>query len=833
MTHGHETLPTRKAVGAVPDRWGKHSVRGQAKVHSKPVLFGALLLVAVAALHFLWLAFGWGGETQRIWLGNVLYVLPSFIAASLTLAAALKQRGAIRRGWLFIGLGLFAQAVGSGIFGYLELVPEIEPFPSAADFFFLAFGPLLAFGLAQLMPPPQNRLEGLRLGLDLAIAVSAVGLYFWYLLLAPSLAFGVDNWMTLVALAYPLLDLLLLSMLLFIMLGGGHKEPLRLELVLFGLGVATQIAADTLFNAATAAGTYYTGHPLDSLFSLSMMLYGLAAYTSLVKRQPVTHQVVTTLNGYVAVALPYLAVIAGFGLLLVSSNGSSRDTLGAKGVLYGSVAVTLLVIGRQLLAFRENWRLTGHLARQRGELRAFSETLEAKVKARTSELEALSTRYRHDALHDSLTRLPNRTHFRQNLRRTVESGRCFAVLYLDFDRFKTVNDSFGHAVGDALLVTIGMRLLSSVRPNDLVARLGGDEFAVLMEVTDAAEAERVAERLIGAFLGPLEVAGHTLHCTVSIGVVLGSGGRRGTENTLRDADIAMYRAKAAGRSRFVVFEASMREHLQARLGLETDLRGAVGKGELTVFYQPVLQSASGTVAGFEALLRWQHPARGLVFPGDFVPLAEETGLIVGIDRWVLRAACAQLSAWTPRNPELTVSVNLSSRQFARPDLAAFVAAVLAEFALAPQRLKLELTESLLVDGSPTVRETLAKLRQLGVGLHIDDFGTGYSSLSYLQRFDADSLKVDRSFVLQMVEHQGSAELVRTIVEMAHNLGLKVIAEGVESSEQYARLRALGCEYVQGFLFSEPVPAAAADEILTEQAAQRRLAQLTNGATRLS
>jgi diguanylate cyclase (GGDEF)-like protein len=473
------------------------------------------------------------------------------------------------------------------------------------------------------------------------------------------------------------------------------------------------------------------------------------------------------------------------------------------------ITTTFIILGFTLLiVIMDRWRVSA-LTLANSMLEAQVREATRDLETRNQELEALSNRYRHDALHDALTGLPNRTHFQKQLKQVVAKENPFAVLYLDFDGFKAVNDSFGHAVGDALLIAIGARLKECMRPGDLVARLGGDEFAVLLEeVSGLEDAVQIAERLKEVFQASIQIGNHTLYCTTSIGVVMGGGDRTSAENVLRDADIAMYRAKASGRSQYVVFEPSMRENIQARLALETDLRGAVEHEELVVFYQPVLHSASGKLAGFEALVRWQHPERLLVSPAEFIPLAEETGLIIEIDRWVLRTACAQLKAWSGDNPDLTLSVNLSSRQFARPDLAPFVAGVLAELHLEPCRLKLELTEGLLMDLSLGVRETLAALRQLGLKLHIDDFGTGYSALSYLQRFDADALKVDRSFVLKMLENEDSAELVRTIVNMAHNLGMQVVAEGVETVEQYTLLRALGCEYVQGYLFSEPVPAAA-------------------------
>lgn len=496
----------------------------------------------------------------------------------------------------------------------------------------------------------------------------------------------------------------------------------------------------------------------------------------------------------------------------INPNGAVVATSGLATLV---ITTTFIILGFTLLIIvMDRWRVSA-LTLANSMLKAQVHEATHDLETRNQELEALSNRYRYDALHDALTGLPNRTHFQKQLKQVVAKENPFAVLYLDFDGFKAVNDSFGHAVGDALLIAIGVKLEACIRPGDLVTRLGGDEFAVLLEeVSELEDAVQIAERLKEVFQASIQIGNHTLDCTTSIGIVLGDGDRTSGENVLRDADIAMYRAKASGRSQYVVFEPSMRENIHARLALETDLRGAVKHEELVVFYQPVLHSASGKLAGFEALVRWQHPERLLVLPAEFIPLAEETGLIIEIDRWVLKTACAQLKTWLPHNPDLTLSVNLSSRQFARADLAPFVAGVLAEFQLEPQQLKLELPESLLIDLSLGVRETLTMLRQLGLRLHIDDFGTGYSSLSYLQRFDADALKVDRSFVMRMLESEDSAELVRTIVNMAHNLGMEVVAEGVETNEQYTLLRALGCEYVQGYLFSKPVPAAAAALLLS-------------------
>lgn len=777
------------------------------RLHFRTVL-PVLLLFGAVLVHLSWLIFFWGGEAQQLLLGNVLYLLPTLFSTVVVLITAFNRTGKDRRGWLLIGLGIATLTVGNGFWSYFELIAKTDPFPSSADVFYLLFGPLFAAGLLQLMPGPRDRLEGTKLGLDLAITLGAISLYFWRFLLAPPFTWGMDTWMTSVTLAYPLLDLLLLSLLLLMVFQGRSGSLTGRVVVLLGLGIVSQVVADTLFNAVAASGAYYNGHPLDAFFSVSALFYGLAAYAASPTPRAVPAPRATPLNAPLPATLPYLALALGFGLLIATErNPAAHDTLGGQGVRYGGMFVTLLVVLRQFLAISENWRLVKDLG-------ALSTTLEHKVTERTRELEALGRRYRYDALHDALTGLPNRAYFWQQLQDALGRGQLLAVLYLDFDHFKSVNDSFGHPVGDALLIAIGRRIEVCTRPGDFVARLGGDEFALLLPISARADAVEVAERLVQVFQTPLKVERYRLYSTTSIGVTLAEGDYN-AEGLLRDADIAMYRAKALGRSRYVVFEPAMRETMQAHLALEKDLRRAVERSELEVYYQPVLHAESGSISGFEALARWRHPERGFISPAEFIPVAEESDLVVAIDRWVLQTACAQFRAWLDTTPDLTLSVNLSSRQFAQTDLALFIARVLTTSELAPQRLKLELTERLLLDTSPLVQGTLKAVRQLGVRLHIDDFGTGYSSLAYLQRFDAEVLKIDHSFVAKMLGNEDTAELVRTIINMAHNLGMKVVAEGIESEAQFVWLRALGCEYVQGFLFSDPVPVEAADKLLRQ------------------
>ena len=436
-----------------------------------------------------------------------------------------------------------------------------------------------------------------------------------------------------------------------------------------------------------------------------------------------------------------------------------------------------------------------------------------------------------DAFHDALTGLPNRALFMDRLQAALarlqgalvrgQRKGMFAVMLLDVDRFKLVNDSLGHTVGDRLLVELSSALKAAVRPGDTVARLGGDEFTILLEdVDDRQEALRVAERVQAGLRDPFMLTGQEVFATVSIGIALSAPGYRRAEDVLRDADTAMYHAKALGKSRHQVFDFSMHDEARRLLQLEHDLRRAVERREFRVHYQPIVRLGDGQIAGFEALVRWQHPERGLVPPSEFISLAEETGLVVPLGRIVLEEACRQTCEWSaPGGDELTVSVNLSVKQFSQPDLAEQVAEILRASGLAPGRLKLEVTESMVMDNTDAAVALLRRLKALGLHIVIDDFGTGYSSLSYLLRLPADTLKIDRSFVSGGGDAERNASIVRTMVGLASSLGMDVVAEGVETEGQRALLAELGCPLAQGFLFSPAVDGAAVRRLLAAPAAR--------------
>jgi predicted signal transduction protein with EAL and GGDEF domain len=445
-------------------------------------------------------------------------------------------------------------------------------------------------------------------------------------------------------------------------------------------------------------------------------------------------------------------------------------------------------------------------------------------------LRSAQERLLHDAFHDLLTGLPNRTLFVDRLqraigRRTRHPEYIFAVLFIDLDRFKAVNDSLGHPAGDRLLLEIAHRLTGALRSEDTVsrpavlaphdesghtlARVGGDEFTILLEdIRDPSDAVRVAERIRSAVAAPVALGGQELFTTASVGVAVSTSAQCSGEDLVRDADIAMYRAKASGGDRCSVFDATMYDRAVERLQLETDLRRAIERQEFRLRYQPIVSLGDHRVIGFEALLRWQHPQQGLLSPGAFLTVAEETGLITRIDRWVLREACAQArlwQTWFPADSPASVSVNISSMGFGQPDIVHQVAGALQDTGLNPHSLRLEITESVAMADAERARTILIELRALGVRISLDDFGTGYSSLSYLQRFPVDTLKIDRSFVAGIDRNDECCEIIRTILNLARTLGLDCIAEGTETSAQVGYLEGLDCRFGQGYFFSRPLP----------------------------
>ena len=445
---------------------------------------------------------------------------------------------------------------------------------------------------------------------------------------------------------------------------------------------------------------------------------------------------------------------------------------------------------------------------------AISALTEIELQRRTADAERIEQQLRHDALHDRLTGLPNRAFFVERVRIAVERARrnpeeCFGVLFLDLDNFKAINDSFGHVAGDELLLEVSRRLTGCLRSLDMLARLGGDEFALLLEnIREPSDAARVAERLQASLQTPITVGEDEAYTSVSLGIAVHSEADDHPQHLLRSADLALYRAKEQGRARFQVFDPRMHEEAVRRLRLETDLRRALERNQFRLHYQPVVSLDTGRIVAVEALLRWEHPERGLVPPGEFIHVAEEAGIISEISRWVLEQACRQCQSWRREHgddaPE-SVWVNLSMRQLAEGGLARQVSEVLQSLRFEAKRLTLEVTENLLVENVDVSLRTLSELHELGVRVFMDDFGSGHSSLGFLDRLAIDGIKIDRSFIGHLGAGDRPLQLVRTIVALVRGLGFIPIAEGVETEEQLRLLRDMGCEFAQGFHFSRAVP----------------------------
>jgi diguanylate cyclase (GGDEF)-like protein len=437
--------------------------------------------------------------------------------------------------------------------------------------------------------------------------------------------------------------------------------------------------------------------------------------------------------------------------------------------------------------------------------------LEQQVSMRTAELKVASDMITHNALHDALTDLPNRRLLLQRIELAIQRSHQsnsydYAILFLDLDQFKVVNDSLGHIIGDQLLISISKKLKAHLENVYLVARFGGDEFVILLEyIANIDQVIEIAESILNGFQIPLILNGGEIFINVSIGIVLGNKNYHQATDLLRDADLAMYKAKAQGRNSYKIFNVKMHDQAIKRLTLETDLRNAIDRQELMVYYQPIIDILNGDrLIGFEALVRWRHPIRGIVSPMDFVPVSEETGLIVALDSWVFHEACQQLVKWQATFPALKMSINLSAQNIHNPNLLTDIDRILAKTGLDGKSITLEITENILIADINQTIDLLSQIKVRNIQVSIDDFGTGYSSLNYIHRLPADYLKIDRSFVNQIQEASRNYQIVRTIIGLGNQIGLAIVAEGIETSEQLQILQDLGCQFGQGYLFSQPL-----------------------------
>ncbi len=734
--------------------------------------------------------------------------------------------------WRFCFLAQLLNMIGDITWAILEAGFGIDPFPSIADIFYILLYPLLFIGILLFSERKHSKVEWFKKGLDIAIILIASLLIFWNFLLGPLVSMQNDAPFLerFLSLAYPAGDLLILWALLVLLYNGSslqYKPPI----LLLGAGTLAMIVADGAFSIQSLSDTYVSGNMVDIGWAISYLLFGLAGITQAAavqsNLQPFQAFTWTNFSSFpvrrLAHTIPYLLMAGAFSLLVL--RYVTPMPMGFLPIAGGVAAMIALLLARQMTTKFENNQLVSQLNQavtsvqnQAAEVEKYNNELQVEI----AERKRMERQLAHDALHDSLTGLPNRMLFMDRMEHAIDHRKrhpesSFALLFLDLDHFKVVNDSLGHTIGDELLITLSQRLRNCLRKGDTLARLGGDELVVLLEdAKDESSVTRVAKCFQEALRTPFHIQGHHVFTSASIGIVFSGDEYGSAEDMLRDADIAMYRAKAQGKACFAIFSPELRKQAFIRLELENEIRRAIENHEFQLYYQPIYRLWSEQVAGFEALIRWNHPTRGLLLPDAFLHVAEESDLILMIGDWVLRQACGQLSRWHAAYPdlsELSVNVNISSKQIAQPDFVEKVQLVLQETGLKPEALKLEITESAVIQNQAVANECFNRLNNLGIQLHVDDFGTGYSSLSYLQHFPIHCIKIDRSFIQEIGKPGKNADLVRTMIMMARDLGMEAIAEGIETEEQLRQLEGLSCKFGQGFLLSRPMDERTAESLL--------------------
>jgi diguanylate cyclase (GGDEF)-like protein len=761
----------------------------------RPERVWLLALAAWAAISLVFLGLLWTellGPTRKVILDDYATTVAVGGSALLCLRASRRAHGRSRPAWLLLSLSLLSWALGCLAWTVYEVhLGRGVPFPSVADVGWLLSAPIGIAALLTFPGAPATGAARLRLFLDGIIAAGALLFVSWATVLGPTFHAGSGSLISqVISLAYPVSDVLNATVALLIMARARGEQ--RLTMGLIGTGLLIVAVADSSFAWFIAQGSYATGNLFDTGYLAGFLLIGVAA---LRPPAPAETEEPDELAPSRLALLPYAPLLLGLPFAVVlHQRGDPIDAF----LFYTRLITVIAVLVRQMLSLQVNMALS----------RQLNDTV-AALRRREVELN-------HQAFHDPLTGLANRALFADRIGHALTSTRRptpVILLLADLDDFKGVNDTLGHSAGDALLIGVAERLRAVVRPEDTVARLGGDEFAVLLEDTDGLTGgRRVAERIAEALAAPFTLAGVRMVIGASIGIAAAGSATVGNasigDTLLLEADIAMYAAKAEGKGRYAVFAPDLAAANIGRLQLKADLSEALHRDELSLMYQPIVDVASGELTGVEALLRWTHPVHGSVPPGDFIPLAEASGAILPIGRWVLGEACAQAARWQLLRPAgiapLELAVNVSGRQLADKQLLPTVRAALADSGLEPHLLTLELTESVLFADEIDVMAALVALRATGARLAIDDFGTGHSSLSRLSQYPVDTLKVDRSFIAALTPDAPVPDvLVAAILALGGGLGMQVIAEGVETEEQLAALRALGCPRAQGFLFARP------------------------------
>ncbi|WP_307831422.1 putative bifunctional diguanylate cyclase/phosphodiesterase [Nucisporomicrobium flavum] len=728
---------------------------------------------ALLAAYLIWYVGGWGGETLRAYVTDGIY--PPLALLFTVLAVRAVRTGAdarTRAAWSFIALAFACQLVAHTSWFVEDAILHSTTYPSFADYWFLAFVPFMFVALLLLAGVRRTRRDKIKLALDALIVGASTFMVLWYLVLGPILVTDGAGLSEIVySAALPVGDLLLVLALATVLLrrATAAGTPVRL----LAAGVVTYVIADVYYGYIQLHEGFVGGTWPDLFWLLGCYLFTLAAYRQC--RRAGDGDAAARHRRAVSTWLPYGAIALAYGLLGTLAREQGMYPFG--GMIIGAVLLTGLVVARQMYALRENRDL---------------------------------------AVTDPLTGLANRTLVGERLiqlsAQPLRAGRHAAVLIVDLDHFKRVNDTYGHDAGDAVLSGAAAALRSVIRAGDTAGRLGGDEFAVILQnLPDADTAARIAERLVEALRTPVIFGDRLLAVEASIGVAVRDERTVDGEELMRHADTAMYSAKRAGRGRYAVYQPELDSRAR-----DAELRHAIDNGELVVFFQPAVELGGGRIEAVEALVRWNHPERGLLMPGDFIALAEETGAVVPLGERVLRDACREVVRWqstVPGSEHVRLSVNLSPNQVLQPELVDTVSNILDETGFPAHRLILELTEGVMLEPDAAVVARLEKLRAMGISIAVDDFGTGYSALTYLRRLPVDILKIDRSFVTGIADDPEARTVAEAVVRLGMAFRMNVVAEGIETADQARGLAAMGCGFGQGFHFYRPMDGEAAAEAL--------------------
>lgn len=797
--------------------------------------FLAAWILLISLVVILWLP---GTLVFTIFFGLVQPLIAVLSSIWLFQAARPAVAGGTKRAWAWglLGFGILSIGLGDLLWSFYEEVLHVAPFPSPADILYLLYYPLSMVGIFLLTSLRFSKTQWGEKVLDAGTVTVSSVLLFWNFVIGPIIAVqppeaGILE--LILSLAYPIGDLLLIWALFALTHWNRQNQDYR-GLFILGLGIIMMVIADISFSIQALKGTYQTGNLVDLGYITSYLLGGLAGVYQFL--HPVLHDTDPTPG--IDQALPFswdrikihtssIFIIGAFGLLVYSYFRPLPMGFPSIALAVGGIFIMVLI--RQMATSLENKKLVKDLELALVLVQEQARTLDQTNKDLLAEMEERQRTERQlafEELHDHLTGLPNRVQMVDQIERVI-SGQspqritAYALLMIDLDDFKVKNESLGHALGDRLLVAVTERVRGCLRSSDIVGRMGGDEFAILIDnAGDEQTPLMVANRIMSMLRRPFPLDDNNIVTSASIGIVLDMNGYQSAQDLLRDVDIAVYQAKAQGKGRCEVFHSHMLAKAVNRMQTENEIRLAVELEELRLVYQPIFRLDTLEIVGMEALVRWQHPRRGLLSPGEFIPIAEETGLINDIGEWVLEHACSQLSRWRQTLPgcaNLSVSVNISGRQFSKTDFHDRVRRVLENTRLPGEALHLEITEGIFINNPSLVMGFFKRLRSLGVQLYIDDFQTGYSSVSFLLNdFPVQCIKIDRSFVNLLGQSKKKAEVVSILISQARTLGMTAIAEGVETNRELSELQRLGCPFGQGYLLARPMEPGAIEQFLLKE-----------------